>query len=128
MADKKYKGFRRRQLQSRSSPSTQVNRNSKRKKWSDDQMVGAIQAVINYGLSMNQAADNYQVPRSKDRLSGRVTHVINPGPKPYLTKDEEQGLTDYLISAASIGYGKARRDVLCLVEIYLRQKGSLKAL
>ncbi len=112
MANKKYKGFRRRQLQSRSSPSTQVNRNSKRKK-----MVGAIQAVINGGLSMNQAADNYQVPCStlKDRLSGRVTHGVKPGPKPYLTKDEEQGLADYLISAANIGYGKTRRDVLCLV-------------
>ncbi len=109
MANKKYKGFRRRQLQSRSSPSTQVNRNSKRKKWSDDQMVGAIQAVINNRLSMNQAADNYQVPRStvKDRLNGRVTtHGVNPGPKPYLTKDEEQGLTDYLISAANIVYGR----------------------
>ncbi len=76
---------------------------AKEKKWSDDQMVGAIQAVINDGLSMNQAADNYQVPRStlKDRLSGRVTHGVNPGPKPYLTKDEEQGLADYLISAAN---------------------------
>ncbi len=81
------------------------------------------------GLSMNQAADNYQVPRStlKDRLSKRVIHGVNPGLKPYLTKDEEQGLADYLISAANIGYGKTR-DVLCLVEIYFRQKGSLKAL
>ncbi len=79
---------------------------------------------------MNQAADNYQVPRStlKDRLGGRVTHGVNPGPKPHLTKDEGQGLADYLISAANIGYGKTRRDVLCLVETYLRQKESLKAL
>ncbi len=81
---------------------------AKEKKWSDDQIVGAIQAVINDGLSINQAADNYQVPRStlKDRLSERVTHGVNPGPKLYLTKDEQQGLADYLISAANIGYGK----------------------
>lgn len=62
----------------------------------------------------------------KDRLSGRVIHGANPGPKPYLTKEEESQLASHLLQAADIGYGKTRRDVCCIVETYLKQKGALK--
>ena len=46
-----------------------------------------------------KAAKLYGVPPStlKDRLSGRVVHDVNPGPKQYLTKQEEKELTDQLV-------------------------------
>ena len=64
-------------------------------------------------MSGNKAADLNGVPRStlKDRLSGRGT---KSGPKPYLS------VTTHLLDAAKIGYGKTWRDVMCLVETYMR--------
>ena len=55
-------------------------------------MVGALDAVLNKDLSANKATKLYGVPPStlKDGLSGRVVHGVNPGPKQYLTKQEEK--------------------------------------
>ena len=91
-------------------------------------MAAAIKSVIKDGLSGNHAADLHGVPQStlKDRLSGRVTHRVNPGPKLYLSRDEEKELSSHLLLAPSIGFGKTRRDVRCLVESYLKGKGILK--
>lgn len=60
------------------------------------------------GLSANQATDAHGVPRStlKDRLSGHIVHGINPGPRSYLTKDEENDLARHLLTAASICIGR----------------------
>ena len=76
----------------------------------------------------NKAADLHGVPHStlKDRLSGRVVHGTNPGPKPYLTRDEEMELSTHLLQASSIGLGKTCRDVKCIVASYTKNKGTLK--
>ena len=55
-----------------------------------------------------------------------MIHGVNPGPKSYLTKNEESELSNHLLTASSIGYGKTRQDVRCLVESYLKQKGTLR--
>ena len=128
MPNKKTKGFRRCRLSENEDRHRQPNRSNKRKEWSEQQMTAALDAVLKQGLSGNQAADVHGVPRStlKDRLSGPVIHGINPGPKTYLTKSEESELTGHLLTASSIGYGKTRRDVRCLVESYLKQQGTLR--
>ena len=122
MANKKNKGFRRRRKDG-ASPLKQPNQSSKRKQWTNEQMLAAINDVKK-GMSGNKAADANGVPRStlKDRLSGRVSHGTMPGPVKYLTADEEGMLVDYLLKCAEIGYGKTRRDVCCLVESYLQIK------
>ena len=45
-------------------------------------------------MGMNRAAIEHGVPRTtlKDRLSGRVIHGTNIGPKHYLTQEEEKQL------------------------------------
>jgi len=50
-------------------------------------------------MGVNRAALEYKVPRTtlKDRVSLRVIHGCNMGPKPYLTKDEEKELVDFLL-------------------------------
>ena len=128
MPNKKKKGFRRRRPEVRTLVKKQSNRTVKRKLWGEQEMLAAIDAVVKGGLSRNQAADTHGVPRStlKDRLSGRVVHGVNPGPRPYLTADEERELAAHLIQASDIGFGKTRRDVCCLVETYLKQQGRLK--
>ena len=68
------------------------------------------------------------VPRTtlQDRVTGRVTHGSNPGPKPYLNIAEESELTSNLIDASNMGYGKTRREVFSIVERYVKQKQDVK--
>ena len=79
-------------------------------------------------ISANKAADLHGVPRStlKDRLSGRVAHGVKPGPRPYLTVEEEAELSSHLLQASDMGLGKTRRDVLTLVGTYVEKKGCLR--
>ena len=109
MPNKKKKGFARHNRCS----DVKSNRPSKRKLWTEEQMLAAIYSVEEDGLSGNRAADMHGVPRStlKDRLSGRVVHGVKPGPQPYLSADEERQLAEYLIQASKIGYGKTRLNV-----------------
>ena len=126
---KKKKGFRRSPLAPTGSKSIRKpQRPQRRKQWTAEQMDAALYSVTHDGLSGNRAADLHGVPRStlKDRLSGRVKHGTNPGPKPYLTVEEEAELTSHLLQAADIGFGKTRRDVKCIVETYAQQKKVLK--
>ena len=57
MLNKKNKGFRR----SRSSYEQSNIRSGKRKQWSESQMVGALDAVLNKHLLANKAAKLYRV-------------------------------------------------------------------
>ncbi len=90
-------------------------------------MLAAIDDVRK-GMSCNKSSDMNGVPRStlKDRVNGRVIHGTNPGPIRYLSTEEETLLADYLLEASDMGFGKTRRDVCCIVENYLKKKGSLK--
>ncbi|XP_065904027.1 uncharacterized protein [Dysidea avara] len=125
MPNKKKKGFKRRQPNSRDGSGPNKYRiQSKRKLWSEEQMSGALNAVTSGELKPSEAIVKYGVPRQtlRDRLSGRVIHGTNPGPRPYLTKEEEELLTDHLILTAKLGYGKTRRQVMDLVERYINDK------
>ena len=125
MPNKKKKGFKRKRPNIVSP--TLPNRSITRKQWTDREMLAAIDDV-KQGMSCNKAVDAHCVPRStlKDRISGRVIHGRNPGPVCYLSSEEESLLADYLLKTSDMGYGKTRRDVCCIVESYLKQKGSLK--
>ena len=129
MPNKKKKGFRRSSL-SRSSVCQlkHKNRSAVRKQWTEEQMSVALNSVKTEGLSGNRAADLYGVPRStlKDRLSGRVVHGTKPGPRPYLSTGEETELSCHLLQVAKMGFGQTRRDIKCLVETYVKQKGTLR--
>ena len=71
-------------------------------------MSAALNAVFAKHLASNKATAMHGVPLStlKDGLSGRMVHGQKPGPKPYLNKQEERELTDHLVLAAKVGYGK----------------------
>ena len=89
MPNKKIKGFKR---ASTKKPAIRSRgRTGKRKLWTNENMEAAMLCAAKTEMSANKAADLYGVPRStlKDCLSGRVVHGTNPGPKPYLTRDEE---------------------------------------
>ena len=80
---------RRKQLSNRSNSvsvpaHSSVRPFAKRKQWTNEQMFGAMKAVQECGSSIDRAAIEYGVPRTtlRVRISGRVTHGVNPGPKP----------------------------------------------
>ena len=90
-------------------------------------MLAALKYVQD-GSSINEAARVHGVPPStlKDRVSGRVIHGRNPGPVPYLNEEEEKELESYLLSAAEIGYGKTRQQVIRIAENVAHEKGALR--
>ena len=53
--------------------------------------------------------------------SGSRPNGTNPGPRSYVSNDEESELADFLLEYAKIGYGKTRRYIKCIVESYLQK-------
>ena len=76
----------------------------KRKQWTDADMWSTINAVKG-GEKILRAANQYNVPQQtlQDRISWRVIHRSNPGPKPYLSHAEENELTEFLVDTANAG-------------------------
>ena len=116
---------------SKSAPPVLIRRSpvERRKQWTNIQMEKAMEAVMSGG-GINRAAMEHGVPRTtlKDRLSGRVDHGDNPGPAPYLNREEERELVVFLKKSASMGYGKSRKQVMAIAEAYVkREKRALKA-
>jgi len=94
-----------------------TNRPKKLRQWNEDSMKRAYEAVTTEKMGVNRAALEYKVPRTtlKDRVLLRVIHGCNTGPNPYLTKDEEKELVDFLLNCAKMGYRKTRKEVLQMV-------------
>ena len=76
-----------------------------RKKWSDDSMLAAIEAVRTSKMSI-VAANRFNVPRKTldNRLKGRVQHGTHPGVSTVLTVQEENSLVKYLLHMAQCGF------------------------
>ena len=108
-------------------PTIRTQRSVRRKQWSDENMVSALEAVKS-GMSVLRAATLYDVPKStlRDRVNGRVKHGEKPGPNTYLSSAEEEELTSFLMEVAKIGYGKTRTEVKHLVEAVAREKEVLR--
>ena len=100
------------------------NRPKKHRQWSEESMLGAMDAVKEGLMGVNRAALEFAVPRTtlKDRISGRVIHGTNTGPKPYLSLEEEKEL-EFLLKCSKMGYGKTRGEVMKIVEATMNKKG-----
>ena len=87
-------------------------------------MLAAMSAVKD-GMLVKTAAEAHGVPVStlRDRIKGRVVHGTKPGPKPYLSACEEKELSSFLKTCSDIGYGKTRRDVMCIAQSVAVDKG-----
>ena len=80
------------------------------KEWDEVQMGKAVEACVNEGMSIRQAAFHFGVPKSTlgDRMSGRVVPCSTSGPKTYLSPEEETELVKFLLRCAAIGDPKSR--------------------
>ncbi len=83
----------------------------KLREWSDESMLGTIQAVWEGSFGVNRAALEYGVPKTtlKDRIIGRVVHGASMGAQPYLSREKEGELVDFLKSCCKMGYGKKQK-------------------
>ncbi len=99
----------------------------RRKQWSDQTMLMAMNSVRDGRMGVNEAARTYGLPPStlKDRVNGRVAHGTLPGPRSYLTEEEEKSLVEHLIQTAQVGYGKTRKQVIAIVDNVIREKGRM---
>jgi len=90
-----------------SAKQTKGRPSKKRKQWTEESMVAAVQAYKD-GQGVTAAARLHGVPRSTlyDRVTGHVTHGRKPGPNPYLTKAEETELSKFLVVTSKAGYRK----------------------
>ena len=102
---------------SRSAPAslrqvTDHNQQKAHKDWSDECMAALLEAVKKRQF-ISQATHDHGVPKTTlyDRVSGSVAHSSKPGPKHYLTSNEESMLSSYLKHCARVGYGKTTRDI-----------------
>ena len=70
------------------------------------------------GVSYRRAAAMYGIPTTTlfDHMTGRVEVGAHPGPKPYLSFEEEEELASFLEQTAEIGYPRTRSHVLALVQ------------
>ena len=95
------------------------------KSWSQDGMTKALDAVSRKEMSIREAAERFNVPKSTlgDRASGRIQHGATSGPNKYLTSSEEKELTSFIIRCASIGFPKTRHEVISLVQNIVDSKG-----
>jgi len=77
---------------------------------------------------MKRAAENYKVPRTTllDRISGKVIHGSKSGPSPYLNKEEESDLANFVAEVSEIGCGKIRKQIKGMVEKVANEKGVLR--
>ena len=88
------------------------------KEWTYDKMDKAIKAVIDDGMSIRRAAEEFNVPKSTlgDRISGRTLHGASSGRPKYLTDEEEDILVKFLLKCAAIGYPRSRNEVIAMVQ------------
>lgn len=100
----------------------------KRKQWSNEAMLAALEAVKN-GTSIKRAALQHGVPRTtlSDRHLGKVVHGSRPGPQSYLSQTEESELGTFIQVVGELGYGKTRKQIKNIAESVARDKGILKS-
>lgn len=95
------------------------------KEWDKSSMCNAMKAVIEEGVSIRKASLRYGIPKSTlgDRISGRVLPGSKSGPPRLLNDKEEKDLEDFIYHCSLIGYGKTRKDIICLVNRFLVYRG-----
>ena len=87
--------------------------------WSKSSLEKAIAELEKGNItSVRRAALVYGIPRSTlhDHYKGKVGQDARPGPEPYLSIEEEEELTNFLIKCSRIGYPKTRQQVLGIVQ------------
>jgi hypothetical protein len=95
----------------------------RRLNYNDEDLVEAVKAVKEEGISLRAASERYNVPKStiKDRMS--ETHGTKMGRPPILSPDEEKMLVERLKILGTWGFPLTKMDFCHFVKAYLDKKG-----
>ena len=109
------------------SPTNSAALRGKYHAWEQSNLEKAILAKQG-GLSYRRAAAMYAIPTTTlyDHMCGNVELGAKPGPKRYLTGDEEEELAWFLLELAKIGYPRTKNQTLALVQQMVDSKGIQK--
>ena len=79
------------------------------KRWNEDNMVRAVDSILNKRSSIRQAGKEYDIPKSTiaGRICGRMVMGAVSGPVKYLNAQQQEELVHFLIECASIGYPRS---------------------
>lgn len=95
---------------------------AKRLQWTEQAMVDAMQAIQD-GSTLSRAAREHGVPKtSLHNRIGKVSHGVKPGPKCYLSTEEETQLAEFIIETAPVGCGQTRAKIMDKAEKVQRKK------
>ena len=85
----------------------------------------AMNAVSEQGMSIAKASCVYGIPRTtfNDHILGKVLPGANSGAPTMLSANEEQGLVDFLLHAAKMGYPKTRKELLNITSAMMEKRG-----
>ncbi len=88
-------------------------------------MRNAVSDVQTGCLSYRKAAQQYGIPKStiRDHVTGLVEIGRRSGPRPVLSKEEEEAIVQWLIKMARIGYGRSKEQVKDTVKRILDKDG-----
>ena len=88
----------------------------------------ALKELSSGAMTVRQASLCYGILKSTlhDHLSGKVLAGAQPGPKRYLTDEEETGLVQWLEGCAEVGCAKSGREVRAVVGAILGAKHGLE--
>ena len=91
-------------------------------------MKGAYAAVKSDEYSVRDASIMFGIPYSTlhDRVTGKVQFGSHSGPRRFLDDAEETELVNFLCGAASMGFARSKKEVICIVEEVLAAKGTPK--
>ena len=105
-------------------PSMCTGQRGRYRVWDESGLLKAMEAKSS-GVSYRRAAAMYGIPTSTlfDHMTGKVEVGAHPGPKPYLSFEEEEELASFLEQTAEIGYPHTRSQVLALVQQMIDSKG-----
>lgn len=111
--------------ESRHTPYIPLQRPKYYKGYSSETFDLAVNAVVEGGLSIRRAAEEYAVPKSTlgDHVQGRVLAGTVGGRQRYLSANEEKMLVDFILKSAEIGYPRGRKEIISIVQNVCDHKG-----
>jgi hypothetical protein len=95
------------------------------KGYSEDDIADAIFAITDKGLSQNQAALCYGVPRStiQSSLNGQRAEADQIQSNQRIAHDEEVKIRNWALWQESLGYGLSHNQIRAGVEVLFKQRG-----
>ena len=84
-----------------------------------------MEAVSSKSMNVSKTARHYSVLRKslENRIKNRTTHGINPGPSRVLSKEEEEGLVEYIKYMAKGGFPMTSKIICAYAWVISKRNG-----